>query len=290
MKYFCLIGLVVILLFGSGIGGYFIGKGINDEEKTNITNEQVIAVLDKLCYSTGWIDENKDNSIKTLSNNEQNYEEDYMDFNGQEDFIKAYIYISKFILLNEEIEPSKYYISTASYKHNDNQYSASMGLNYEFGINCAYINIFDFNSKTNVTIIIDIAPIESNSYQINILMDKYVYGSEGITLQQINLDQYANEIHSYSMFTMETSHKNLLDISINDVLNMNLYGCDLINNKKINIYKNEIINEQTYTFNALIGKLKEQTNKIQGIAFGSRIYTEVNILEEVYINLGYEII
>mgnify|MGYP001625420968 CR=1 FL=1 len=292
MKKFLFIFLILILVFGAGVGGYFIGNSQKTNETATITNKDVVEILDKFCYSAGWTNTTNTNSVKA-SSNEEIYDKDYMDYNGQEDFIKSWIYLSKYTLLHPDVMTGQYYISNATYRYNDYQYTGTMGLYYEFGNNCAYINIHDFNSQTTVTIIVDIAPVEKDTYQINIILDKSIVGfeqKEGVTLQQLNMDQYINEIYSFSMFTMETDEKNLSNIAIEDVSEMRLYGCDLRTHKQIDIYKTSIINEQTYTFDALLGKLKEQTSRTQGVAFGSREYKEIDVLEEVYRNLGYEII
>ena len=284
--------LILVLIVGAGVGGFFIGKNVKGDGSTSaVTKEAVVEVLDNFSYGAGWIE--KENSTAKATSNVQPYEEDVLDYNGYDDLIKAYIFFTKYALLNTDVQEKEFYYSTATYKMDATQYTGNMGFYYEFGANCAFISIHDFDSDITVTIIVDIQPVQDNTYVMNILTDKGMVNKsyqEGFTIQQLYMDQYANQIYSYSSFTANTSKTNLTDITIDDVGDMHLFGCDIRTNQSINIYKDEIATEETYNFDALMNVYKEQVSRYSGVLFGDRDYGEIDALAKAYTDLGYQVI
>lgn len=283
---------ILVLIVGAGVGGFFIGKNVKGDGSTSaVTKEAVVEVLDNFSYGAGWIE--KENSTAKATSNVQPYEEDVINYDGYEDLIKTYVFFTKYALLNTDVQEKEFYYSTATYTMFDTQYTGNMGLYYEFGENCAFITICDFNSDITITLIVDIQPVQDNTYVMNILTDTSMVNKnyqEGFTIQQLYMDQYANEIYSYSLLTVNTSKTNLTDITIDDVSDMQLFGCDIKTNQLINIYKDEIATEETYNFDALMNVYKEQVSRYSGVLFGNRDYGEIDALAKAYTDLGYQVI
>ncbi len=293
MKKFIISILILVLIAGAGVGGYFIGKTVQSDNKMNISNQEVVEVLDKFCYGAGWLTENKsDEGSTTLS--KEVYEEDVIDYNGQESLIKLMIFVCKYTLLNQEVKPGQYYVSEATYKLGENYtYSGKMGLYYELRDNCVFIDCYDFINDITATLIVDIAPKSENTYVMNILTDSSLINNsfnKGITLQQLYLDQYAEKIYSYSMFAVETEETDLAEIDVESVTQAILYGCDIRTNEKLTLYKEDIINEQNYTFDALMGKLAEQTARTNGVVFDYKEFVKTDALKQAYLDFGYTVI
>ena len=284
--------LILVLIVGAGVGGFFIGKNVKGDGSTSaVTKEAVVEVLDNFSYSAGWI--KKDDTATRATSNTQAYEEDVINYDGYEDLIKTYVFFTKYALLNTDVQEKEFYYSTATYTMFDTQYTGNMGLYYEFGENCAFITICDFNSDITITLIVDIQPVQDNTYVMNILTDTSMVNKnyqEGFTIQQLYMDQYANEIYSYSLLTVNTSKTNLTDITIDDISDMQLFGCDIKTNQLINIYKDEIATEETYNFDALMNVYKEQVSRFSSVTFGNRDYKEIDALEKAYLNIGYQVI
>ena len=283
--------LMVVLIVVAGFGGFYIGKSVSSD-KTTVTKNALLSVIDDFTKGAGWTQEEKSFTTQTSSNT-QNYEDSKINYNGQEDLIKAFVFFTKYALLNENVKENTFYFSEASYSMNTFNYTGSMGLYYEFAKSCAFINLYDFSSETQVLLIIDMQPVENNTYVLNILTDKSMVNQNyqaGFTLQQLYLDQYATEIYSYSRLTVQTPALKLNDITINDVDEIHLFGCDIRTNQLINIYKDEIASEDSYTFEALLDVYTEQASRYDGVNFVSREYEEIDALKLVYEDLGYNVV
>lgn len=299
MKKVLTLFLVIILIGGAGIGGYFIGKNVQQEEPsptvptvTQVTKESIVEILDDFSYSAGWAENIDTSSVKDTSN-KQSYDNNVMDYDGYDDLIKSYISFTKYALLNSNVKEKEFYSSTATYTMSERLYTGEMGLYYEFGENCAFINIHDFSSDITITLIVDIKPVQENTYVMNILTNKSMLNKsylDGFTIQQLYMDQYANQIYNYSLLAVNTLKTNLKEITINDVDDMQLFACDIKSNQLINISKEEIITEETYNFDALINVYTSQVSRYSGVTFGNRDYSEIDALEKVYEDLGYQVI
>ena len=281
--------LVIFLIAGAGVAGLFIGKNIKDADSVSmVTKESVIEVLDNFSYSAGWVE--KDEAVAKMTSNIQEYTNEKVDYKGQENFIKAMIFITKYTLLNEEVKEKEFYFSSATYQSNSTRYTGNMGLYYEFGLNSAFISVYDFDNKVNVVLIVDIQPIQGQKYVLNILQDGAMQMQSGFALQQLYMDQYANQIYQYSRLNVQTTRENLNGITIDDVDNIELYGCDITTDKQINISKEQIATEQIYTFEALMNTYKEQAARYSGVNFVNRDYKQIDALEKAYLNLGYQVV
>lgn len=289
MKKFLIAILIIILIAGAGVGGFFIGKNVKgDDSVSAVTKENVIEVLDNFSYSAGWIEKNE--TVAKATSNTQEYTAEEVDYKGQEDFIKTMIFVTKYALLNEEVKEKEFYFSSATYEVNGLRYSGNMGLYYEFGENSAFINVYDFDNKAHVVLIVDIQPIQDQKYVLNILQDADMRGQDGFALQQLYMDQYANQIYQYSRLNVQTTRKNLSGITIEDVDNIELYGCDITTHEQIDISKEQIATEQTYTFEALMNVYKEQASRYSGVNFINRDYKQIDALEKAYSNIGYQVV
>lgn len=281
--------LILVLIAGAGVGGFFVGKNVKEANSVSmVTKESVIQVLDNFSYSAGWVE--KDETVTKMSSNIQEYTDGKVDYKGQENFIKAMIFITKYTLLNEGVKEKEFYFSSATYESNNMRYTSNMGLYYEFGPNCAFINVYDFDNKANVVLIVNIQPIQDEKYVLNILQDRSMQMQSGFALHQLYMDQYANQIYQYSRLNVQTKRNNLSGITIEDVDNIELYGCDITTHEKIDISKEQIATEQTYNFEALMNVYKEQAERYSGVNFVNRDYKQIDALEKAYLNLGYQVV
>lgn len=301
MKKVLLSLLVLVLMIGSAVGGYFISeKGVFSSNNAKVTENQIVQKIDEFCTSAGWsasAELKKETATYSNLNDNSNvkeYNQDFIDYKGQESLMKSFLYIAKYTLLSDDIKENTFYISSAGYTNVDGvdvDYDATMGLYYNLHENDAYIYLYDFNLQTMVTVVVNIKPVYDNTYLLSVIMDcgDIQASSKGIILNQMYMDQNAENISQFSTVQITTNVNNIAELTLNDVNRLYFYGCDINLKQVIELNETSIKTEGIYTFDALKDVINKEIKKTQGVSFGLREYIEVNVLKEAYINLGYTV-
>lgn len=307
MKKILLALLVLVLIVGAGVGGYFISDSgiLNSENK--VTETQVADKIDEFCKSAGWlgVEEQTVYSEKQASqiaveqkpvnsNHSESFLGDEVDYRGRSDFIKSMLFIAKYTMLSNNVKESTFYISTATYT-TDNQlsYTATMGLYYILGSDNAEIYLYDFENKLTVSIIVGLQPQRNGDYVLNILMDDIISVggvASGIDLMQLVMDQYGETIYQFSHLWIETEVNDFSDLQLDDVSQLYLWGCDINTDTSISLNETNIVDEDVYTFDALKNVLVTEKSKTTGVSFGMRDYIEIDALKDAYRAIGYQVV
>lgn len=306
MKKILLTLLVLVLIVGAGIGGYFIcDSGIISSEK-KVTEEQVADKIDQFCKSAGWLGiegqavdiEKQSNQIvieqkPVSSKNAESYLEDEVDYQGGADAVKSMLFIAKYTLLSDNVKEDTFYISTATYTMYQSSYTGTMGLYYHLGQEDAVIYLYDFENEVTISIIVGMQPQRNDDYVLTVLIDG-VFGvgglSRGIELMQLVMDQKAETIYQFSRLWMKTEVEEFSKLELEDVSSLYLWGCDIQNKTSISLNETNIASEDVYTFEALKNVLSTEKSKTTGVIFGMRDYIEIDALKEAYKALGYSVV
>lgn len=306
MKKILLALLVLVLIVGAGVGGYFISDSgiLNSENK--VTETRVADKIDEFCKSAGWLgveeqtvySEKQSNQIiieqkPVNSNHAESYLEDEVDYKGSADGIKMMLFVAKYTLLSDNVKEDTFYISTATHTINQSSYTGTMGLYYHLGQEDAVIYLYDFENGVTVSIIVGMQPQRNDNYVLTVLIDG-VFGvgglSRGIELMQLLMDQNAETIYQFSHLWMKTEVNDFSDLQLDEVSQLYLWGCDINTDTSISLNETNIVDEDVYTFDALKNVLVTEKSKTTGVSFGMRDYIEIDALKDAYRAIGYQVV
>lgn len=235
MKKILLALLVLVLIVGAGVGGYFIGKsgnGENTNPDNKVTEAQVVEVIDEFCESVGWVSvqnsepnvelsmvEVSQNSVAESSSSSKHaeiYESDEMYYtdafgNSIEELNKVALFLARFALSSNGVKESTFYISSAKGSmQNSSGYTveSTMGFYYRLGLTKAEIYIYDFASnRLAYSIVVNVLPGINKAHTLSILMD-YVAGPSGIIdgyqCVELKMNPFTKQVYQYTKVWMET--------------------------------------------------------------------------------------
>ena len=267
---------ILILVAAGAVGGFFIGKA---QQSTSISVSYVNDKINMICKSAGWISDKA--SAKTIHYTD--YAPDSVNYNGYEDFAKAFVLFAKFAFEDKDLKSQTYYISERSYTVNNNSYSGKMGMYFTLEKNVANIWLHDFQANCSVMLKLD------NNVQTNQtgVLQIYSYETwkleEGISYAEIRAN--TEKVTGFSYSEIVTEKTNFADIEKANITKMNIYDCDVLIRKQLNLSLEDLTDEEIETYKT------ETLNKFNGlcaVSFDKANYKTCDALEKVYKELGYK--
>lgn len=289
MKKFLLFALVVALMFGSGVCGYFI-RGASREDKTmSIATAQ--NVVKKIAKAGNFVEEDNSvikTSVKTMSNY-TDYEESTVNYNGKEDFVKAFIAMLYFAT-DGNVRANTYYTSTATYKIGNTDVIGEMNFYIKLTETSATFYLKDVKNNINMVMVVSSSDNTINHYQINGYMASTFMATDGLTYFEICSNNEKITQFAYSEIEWNGAINNLADAKASDVKKLTVYDC--------NITTGRVMNKSTANGNGLtdaekLDLISRTVNEFNSIEFADVIckkFTKSDFLKRAYENLGYNVV
>lgn len=308
MKKILLTLLVLVLIVGAGIGGYFIGKSQNDGElstENKVTEAQVVEVIDNCCESLGWTlaenlepsaqlslaTANLNNTKSVNSNHAEVYESNEMYYidsygNSIESLNKLALFFSKFALSTDEVRENTFYISSAKASMevspgNVLNTEGIMGFYYRLGLTKAEIYIYDFaNNRLAYSIIVEI----NTPYTISIFTDHVESPSgiiDGYQYVELKMDPDTEQVYQYTKVWMETEpvsqepdwvgpqFQDFADAQLEDIYRLAFLQCNIDDDYLIKMRKEDLETENVYTFDILKNMILSARDEIVEVNFSN---------------------
>lgn len=276
MKKFFSAIFILILVAAGAVGGFFIGKSY---QATPMSASYVSDKIDMICKSAGWTSDKA--SAKTVHYTD--YAPGTVNYNGYEDFAKAFVLFTKYAFETEDLKSQTYYVSESSYTVNNNTYYGKMGMYFTLEKNVANIWLHDYKANCSVLLKLD------NNLQTNEtgVIQIYSYSTwkleNGISYAEIRAN--TEKVTGFSYSEIVTEETNFANIEKADITKMNIYDCDILTRKQLNISLDDLTDEEIETYKT------ETVNKFDGvysISFDKASFKTSDALDKVYKTLGYK--
>lgn len=283
MKKFLTGLFVLILIVAGGVGGFFIGQSYANN---TLTIDYVGEELTTICKSAGWLKEEEDKNEQSQPMLNVAYTEDTVDFNGYDQFTKAFVLFAKFVFEDENLKEETFYVSESSYTMFNQTVNGKMGCYFTMERSLANIWLYDFNADCTVKLVLD------NSLQSGEIGVLQIYSTklpkslqDGIFYGELRAN--TEKVTGFSYIEMTTAESDLSKIEKANVTNMSIYDCDLVNKKQKSLTLNELTDDEFETYkNAAINEF----DKVYFISFGKAKFLKSNALENLYKEMGYTIV
>ena len=270
------LGLIFVILLG-GIAGYFIG--VNNQP--TLTNAYVKTKMDIICEGAGWL---SNNGQKSMSVEYEDYNSKEVDYNGREDFVKAFVLMAKFAFEEDGMKPNTYIVSEAGYTLGGYTYEGEMGIYYTLERNVAKISIHDFGLGKNVVLVLDNNEMkDKNTAVLGIYGFTTLSGQDGIFFGEIEAS--AKEVVRFSYSEIKTDEKDLSKLTKDNVDSFNVYDCNVLTGKTLNVGLSDMTNDE---FSQMLAVTVGVFDGIYSIDFSYAKYQQSDALNKLYKALGYK--
>lgn len=278
MKKFFKILFLLILVAASMVGGFFIGKTY---QSTAMSVNYIGQKLDMFCNSAGWSSNSA--SAKASAAHYVDYAPNAVNYNGYDIYVKSYVLFAKIAFQDKELISSTHYFSESSYTINSNTYNGKMGMYFTIDRNVANIWIHDF--KTNATILIKLeSQLQTNDTGV---MQIYSYSTfknkNGIAYAELRANK--EKVTGFSYSEIETEVDNFSTIEKINIAQMNIYDCDILSRKQLNLSISDLTDEEIKTYTA---ETIKKFDGVYAISFEQGSYRSIDALDKLYKELGYK--
>lgn len=334
MKKILLALLVLVLIVGAGVGGYFIGKSGNEDEgdpnvETKITEAQVVERLDDFYNALNVsqsanaetnaeiklveVTQKELASNASSSNHAELWESDEISYSGvsgkyDKQAVAGFILMAKSFLSTKDISEQNFYISSVNFKRlpQEGVLTATMKCCYRIENGMAEIR-FDLENGINYSLVVDVLPNNNGDYVMNFFLDKVENSGKPIAgreLLSFVMDATTEKIYQYTTLVMETessdkesgwvsqNFEDFSNVQFEDVYQLQFYRCDINEDYRIWLYKEDLASENVFTFAVLKNILVTAEDKTVYVEFSDsqEDYIEITFLKDVYQALGYEVV
>ncbi len=273
------IAIFCLLLIGAGlVGGYFIGKNYSDQlEGHGFVTEK----LDKFCAAANWSEKEADPQNNVAKADE---EEMKINFNGEEAFIKGFVYFTK-KAFEGDLKQNQYYYSAASYQiSGNNYYGGKMSMYFTINKGVADIYIKDLNNNMTTKLNLDNKYSEDGLYTLKIYSFKNWNLADGLSYSEVTAN--SEKIVKYSHYELYANKTDYQKVEMKDITNIRVFECDTIAKKELKLELSSMTDEQKTEYKDTIYSAFK--NYVE-IGFNYVEYTEINALAEMYKDLGFNV-
>ena len=273
------IAIFCILLIGAGIvGGYFIGKNYSDQlEGHGFVTEK----LEKFCAAANWEKDEAEAKNKVAKADDEEME---INFNGEEDFVKAFVFFTK-KAFEGELKQNRYYYSAATYQlEGNNYYGGKMSMYYTIHKGVADIYIKDLNNNMTVKLNLDNKYGENGLYTLKIYSFKNWNLTDGLSYCEVTANN--EKVVKYSHYELYANKKDYKKVEMKDITNIKVFECDTITKKELKLELSSMTDEQKTEYkDTIYGAFKNYME----VGFNYVEYTEIDALKEMYKDLGFNV-
>lgn len=284
MKKILLVLLVVVLMIGCGVGGYFVRDHVVEAQTYSL--ESAVNVVKKVSQNSKFIKLNEEGGARGLSSNYDDYEGTKVDYNGKEAFAKTFLSLF-YYAVDGEVRASTYYTSTATYNIGNIDVTGTINFYIDLTEDTAYFYLKDVENDMSTVMVVREEDNKAGHYQVEILMEGTFSATSGVTYIIIASDE--EKIIQFGYSEVETNVNNLHDIKVEDIRELTVFDCDLLGNRIMNksTTNNNITDQQKLD---VVSRSAEVFADMQFIDVIYKDFIEKDFMYRAYKNLGYNVV
>ena len=283
--------LIVLLMFGCGVGGYFLRDSIENKKFEIAVAQNTIR---KIAHNANFVENEAPaanlNSLALNSNestqNYTNYEGTQIDYNGKEQFIKIFVSLL-YYAIDGEVNASTYYISSAKYMVGATEVEGIMTFNIKLTDKQAYFYIADIKNNMSMVMVVSSENNTRDHYQIDGYMTGTFSAQPGLVYFKICSDNEKITQFAYSEVQWFGDVNTVNDITADSVYRITVFDCNLSTGRIMNKNQENITDEEKVDF--ATRTMKEfYCIEIADVIYKN--FVESDFLWKAYKSLGYNVI
>ena len=288
MKKVVSILIIVLLMFGSGVCGFFINNAIPARV---YSIDEAKEIIGKVAHTANFVkDDSTSSTMQVASASDyESYSGTTIDYDGKEAIVKTFVSML-YYAVDGDVSPNTYYISTAKHGTGSDITEGEMTFYFELTETEAHFYITDTKNDITMVMVVSAEDNTEGSYQIEGYVTSLFDTYEGLVYFVICTDNEkvtrfaCNEI----AWTIGSNRVHDKNIDVNkDIRGINIFDCNLLTNTRLKISEDDISNEEVMEY------VSETVKKFYEIDFDDVVYKdfkEVGFLANAYKNLGYNVI
>ena len=302
MKKFLAVLLVVTLMAGCGVGGYFV-RGYIDASQT-YSLDSAKEVIRKVAEAGNFLgveeqasllaQDDNNNGVATLgsTSNYEDYTDSTVDYNGKESFAKTFISLF-YYAVDGEVRANTYYTSTATYEVETFEalirVTGTMNFYIDLTETQAYFYLTDAKNNISSTLVVSSEDNTTDHYQVEIYITSTLSATAGATYMMICSDEDKITRFAYGELEICSAVNNLYDLNIEDIRELAVFDCNLTTKKIMNksTTKNNISNQQKMD---VVANMAEEFNKVKFIDVVYKDFIEKDFMKRAYESLEYNVV